>query len=292
MPTEYELEAKQAARAHFGLPSIQAFTEGHEQPPPQIAGIGIGDNVIRVYMLIDYDNLDIPDNFNSIPTQLVKTTGFHIQPTLCGVSVGHVNITAGTLGCLVGRNGQRYVLSNNHVLADVNNAQIGDRIIQPGTADGGTSPNDDIAELSDFLPIDFTAGGSNHMDAAIAKLLDINSVNPSITGIGPPATTPITATINQLVRKHGRTTGLTSGKVVDVNFDGYVNFGNGTAWFENQVAISNNQNPFSLGGDSGSLIVDSKTSKPVALLFAGDNRITLANPIGQILNNFGVTVVN
>ena len=46
---------------------------------------------------------------------------------------------------------------------------------------------------------------------------------------------------------------------------------------------------FSEPGDSGSLIVD-KTGAPVALLFAGDDSLTLANPINLVLNRFGATI--
>ena len=53
------------------------------------------------------------------------------RPTLCGTSVGHVNISAGTLGCIVKKGDDtRYILSNNHVLADSNNAPIGSAILQ------------------------------------------------------------------------------------------------------------------------------------------------------------------
>jgi len=58
------------------------------------------------------------------------------RPAPGGVSVGHVAITAGTIGCLVHRGDEIFILSNNHVLANCNKAQIGDAIIQPGRYDG------------------------------------------------------------------------------------------------------------------------------------------------------------
>ena len=90
----------------------------------------------------------------------------------------------------------------------------------------------------------------------------------------------------------GRTTGFTVGAVVDVNFDGFVTYARGLAWFENQVVVHNQRHPFSLGGDSGSLIVNEDLMEPVALLFAGDGNMTLANPIDEVLNEFNVTIVN
>ena len=49
--------------------------------------------------------------------------------------------------------------------------------------------------------------------------------------------------------------------------------------------------PFSRGGDSGSLIVDAVTLEPVALLFAGGDSLTFANPIDLVLQHYGITIV-
>ena len=73
----------------------------------------------------------------------------------CGVSIGHPNIGAGTLGCLVEKGGNHYILSNNHVLANSNDATPGDPVIQPGQEEGGTSPEDNIAILEPYREIDF-----------------------------------------------------------------------------------------------------------------------------------------
>ncbi|MEW6096063.1 MAG: hypothetical protein AB1567_06015 [bacterium] len=76
------------------------------------------------------------------------------RPAPGGVSIGHFQITAGTLGCLVKRADETYILSNNHVLANSNDAKLGDPILQPGPYDGG-KPEDQIATLSDFVPIKY-----------------------------------------------------------------------------------------------------------------------------------------
>jgi len=76
------------------------------------------------------------------------------RPAPGGVSIGHQQISAGTLGCLVKRGGEVFILSNNHVLADSNNASIGSNILQPGKYDGGDLI-DRIALLADFVPIEF-----------------------------------------------------------------------------------------------------------------------------------------
>lgn len=75
------------------------------------------------------------------------------RPAPGGVSIGHYLVTAGTLGMAVKKGGTKYILSNNHVLAKKNQAEIGDPILQPGAHDGGTTESDKIAELSEFVPI-------------------------------------------------------------------------------------------------------------------------------------------
>ena len=100
------------------------------------------------------------------------------------------------------------------------------------------------------------------------------------------------------VKKYGRTTGLTKGRVyalnatVDVAYD---EEGEKVARFVGQIIIT--PGSFSAGGDSGSLIVaDGKgrnkadDRKPVGLLFAGSSLYTVANPIGPVLTRFGVTI--
>ena len=113
--------------------------------------------------------------------------------------------------------------------------------------------------------------------------------------LGKPSSSPIAAQLGMQVTKHGRTTGRTYGEVVDVSFDGYVNYGTLTqpllAWFENQIGIQDNTTSFSEPGDSGALIVTRQNLHPVGLLFAGDSNQTLANPIDFVLNFFGATIV-
>jgi hypothetical protein len=77
------------------------------------------------------------------------------RPSPGGVSIGHTAITAGTLGCIVrDRNsGRRLILSNSHVLANSNDANVGDAIVQPGPTDGGRAPGDTIATLERFVPL-------------------------------------------------------------------------------------------------------------------------------------------
>lgn len=69
-----------------------------------------------------------------------------------GVSIGHYKVTAGTIGAIVfdRDTGEPLVLSNNHVLANSNDALIGDVILQPGPTDHGARPDDVVAQLHRF----------------------------------------------------------------------------------------------------------------------------------------------
>ena len=88
------------------------------------------------------------------------------RPVPIGVSAGNLNdlqylypfCTAGTLGArLKGSNNQYYALSNNHVFAVQNLAQLGDPIVQPGQADNGcrSTTADQIGTLADYVPLKF-----------------------------------------------------------------------------------------------------------------------------------------
>ena len=106
----------------------------------------------------------------------------HIRPAPGGVSVGHYAITAGTLSTRVFDSlGRKLILSNNHVLANSNNAQIGDPILQPGAYDGGTIATDKIATLERFIPVKETG---NIVDVALARPLNEADVADEVLDIG------------------------------------------------------------------------------------------------------------
>ena len=223
------------------------------------------------------------------PKEPVDPTARFERPVPIGVSTGHPAITAGTIGCRVTDGDNVYVLSNNHVYANENQATIKDPVIQPGTVDGGASPADDIGTLYDFEPIDF-GGGDNTIDAAIAATTAdlVGKATPS-DGYGMPKSRTVEAEFAQVVQKYGRTTGLTKGQVWALNATINVGYDSGVAVFVGQIGIVPLKGEFSAGGDSGSLVVTQK-GNPVGLLFAGGGGWTFANPIGEVLTRFGVTI--
>ncbi|MBU8934013.1 MAG: PKD domain-containing protein [candidate division Zixibacteria bacterium] len=254
------------------------------------------------------DALDaIPETIDGLPV-VAKVTGKFViyadpkarfdRPVPIGVSTGHPDITAGTIGCRVkDAGGNVYALSNNHIYANVNAASIGDNVLQPGPTDGGTDPADAIGTLYDYEPI-LLDGSDNYIDAAIALTTtgNVGTATPTGDGYGTPSTQIVSASIGQNVQKYGRTTGWTHGEVSEVNVTVevcYIPRGPmmcaESAIMVDQIAIT--PGAFSDGGDSGSLIVtDDGKNNPVGLLFAGSPDYTLANPIHYVLDRFNVTI--
>lgn len=272
-------------------------------------GIGIndaGEPVITVFTE-DKTVTGIPDKLDNIPVTQ-KVTGRFIayvdptsrfpRPVPIGVSVGHPQITAGTIGCRVkDASGNVYALSNNHVLANSNDADSGDVIIQPGPYDGGSTTTDVIGTLHAFVPILFD-GSPNLVDAAIADVTAsmVGYATPTDAAYGTPGITPIEAYVGLAVQKYGRTTGWTQGAVAEINVTVDVCYETRgprkcvkLARFVDQITIT--PGTFSAGGDSGSLIVtDDDSNNPVALLFAGSSSRTIGSPIETVLAQFNVTI--
>jgi len=222
------------------------------------------------------------------------------RPVPIGVSTGLADFATGTLGARVTNGTNVYVLSNNHVLAGVDMANIGDHILQPGPIeDGGVDPDDLIATLADAQQIDFS-GAPNTMDAAIALTTTADVGTATLPdGYGSPSSTTQPAAVGIPVQKYGRTTGYTTGSVNAVNVDvdvcyfpltETICFPGFEAHYANQFSVPDGSVPFSASGDSGSLLVTQGSNNPVGLLFAGGEGLTIANPIDPILQRFDVTI--
>jgi hypothetical protein len=119
----------------------------------------------------------IPATIDGVTTDVIEVGDLVIQantsrmrPAIAGISIAHAAVTAGTLGCLLRSeaDGQLYILSNNHVLADMNRARFGDNILQPGPLDGGSAPGDVIGTVFRFPAVDRTGTG-NLVDCTLAS---------------------------------------------------------------------------------------------------------------------------
>lgn len=277
----------------------------------------------------------VPQTVGGIPTDVFPTgiiyafqdpTG-KFRPAPGGVSIGHINITAGTLGCLVQKEGVKYILSNNHVLANSNAGEIGDPILQPGPADVGSYPEDLIAKLSEFIPIHWDSegnGGSSPCKVAGATASVLNAVAAllgSQTRLQPQKTAKAAAqenlvdcalarpvndsdVVNEIlhigtisgvaegtlglnIQKSGRTTGYTTGTIQQIDVTVQVSYGSNKTATFVDQLMAGNM---SAGGDSGSAILN-KDKEIVGLLFAGSSNSTIMNRIQNVFEALKVDII-
>ncbi len=234
------------------------------------------------------------------PAPITQELTMRVRPAKGGYSVSHPDVSAGTLGtCVydilpggtvtppqpgVGVPNRYYLLSNNHVIANSNAASIGDPILQPGTADGGTDPADRIANLTRFIPIRLSPPvpleeHNNLVDAAIAEgPFDLLNREVYWTGHVRGWRRKEDVTVGTVVQKTGRTTRYTTGRITVIDAMVDVNYGGGAvARFVDQIITTN----MSAGGDSGSLVT-TLDNVAVGLLFAGSEVAMIANQIENV----------
>ncbi|MGH9589698.1 MAG: hypothetical protein ACRD25_04850, partial [Terracidiphilus sp.] len=220
----------------------------------------------------------------------------------------------GTLGALVqDGSGNKFILSNNHVLARSDQAAKGEDIVQPGLVDENCDPTKGslVGTLAGFLPL---SSSSTNADAAIAQvntgavdtsgaILELGSLVNGTLQAAPPGTSlnggkGETPTVGMTVAKSGRTTGLTCASISAVDWTGGVDYYKDcaetqpymTKTYKNQIVITGNQ--FTDAGDSGSLVVDTSNAEPVGLFFAGGvdqsgKSQSVASPAPNVLSELG-----
>jgi hypothetical protein len=235
----------------------------------------------------------------------VSHTAKQTPPIKLGTSGGFADdldngyCCGGTLGSLVKKGTTLYILSNYHVFyGDVTDAIAGKDVIQPGLIDVNCSKTTAhvVAKLEGTRSLP-----NSNVDAGLAQIVTgMVSATGEILEIGTLSATTSAASINQAVKKSGRTTGLTKSTVsglngtvsiqYEANCAGAVAF---TKTFTGQILVANRRSKFLNSGDSGSLMVQDVTTNPkaVGLLFAGSSTIAIANPINQVLSFFGAQMV-
>lgn len=312
---------------------------------PNVVGVGVGYKtsgkrvsdelsvVVLVRQKVPLASLQpseiIPQELQGVRTDIIEVGDLRSQwvrtnrwrPAPGGISLGHYKVTAGTFGCVVRdkTTGERLILSNNHVLANRNEAQVGDPILQPGPADGGSMANDVIARLERFYPLQFTSapascnvaqsyakfgnflahlagshhqvqafqaapGATNLIDAALARPIENTAILDEILEIGS-VTGVRQASLGLVIRKSGRTTAFTTGEINVLDATVTIGYGpDRSATFENQFVTSS----MSSGGDSGALLVDAGSPNAVGLLFGGSDQASIFNPIQTVLDQLNV----
>ena len=238
--------------------------------------------------------------------------------------IGATVCCIGTLGSLWTHVGTTnpVILSNNHVLDKSGTGTAGDAIIQPlqAVCRAGHPVPLTVANLTQAAALKPVANETtgpcqgnttplcghspSNVDAAYAQIvagqvdtsgtiLDLGPVGTTSIAAAPPSATIGTPSLSEAVSKSGRTTGLTCSTIQSLNLTILVNYDAScgaaspafTAYFTNQVTISGGA--FSAGGDSGSLVVDTGTSRAVGLLYGGNSTSTVANPIQDVITAFG-----
>lgn len=285
-----------------------------------VQGVGIGEKVtlgrptgdlaLRVYVdrkrpVGTIDNpvppqVDVAD-VRGVVTDVVaigpvtaELFGDRCRPYMPGCGIGHLKVSAGTLGAFVRRpgSGELFALSNAHVLADDGLAALGDPVLQPASDDGGAHAADTVAHLEDFVPFEFgDTGFPNLVDAAIARV-DGDQVDLAIRLLGHrPA--GITRNVRRGMRVHkvGRTTDLTTGIIQDVHFRLSMTYrrsqvDRARVGFRDQVLCTR----FTEGGDSGALVLSS-SNRAVGLHFAGSPSASVFNRIGHVLDQLDIDLV-
>lgn len=282
---------------------------------PGITGVGNVGNILRIY--VEGTDTDFPAKIDNFPVEIFKTgkikalnqPSYYMQsdavtgapwivpltsvdplrtrryrPIPGGVSIGHPSITAGTHGVSLRFLGIPDGLSNNHVLAagstlQFPKANIGDSILQPGPADGGTMA-DAVGTLSWYQPID--TENSNLVDAALWRPSSPDLMSDEILDIGVPRGLG-TVQVGDVIQKSGRTSGYRTAEVIDINATFSVGYGSFEATFHNQIITDVIGDP----GDSGSAVLDMGGPNLVGLLFAGSKYITIHNHIRNVLGAIG-----
>ena len=184
------------------------------------------------------------------------------------------------------------ILSNAHVVAmnpgTGDFLPIGTPIIQPGTRDGGSNRT---GALEAYIPIDFAPNAENYADAAIGSIdVGVNaspgeqfSEEGSYWIEGWTRVSP-----GDIVRKSGRTTGVTTGTVNHTNVSVVVGYGSKSAYFVDQIVVTQDNWSFAQPGDSGSTV--DKDGEFVGLLFAGTEDCIVICKAEHIIDGLDVSV--
>lgn len=316
------MQARDAAENTYLLEPSDAMAATAESGPNglgNVVGVGIGEKyvdgmptgqmAVKIFVKEKLSASDVsaealvPQSLGGIQTDVdavgevgIQAFTARLRPAPCGVSIGNCRLVmAGTLGCVVRRGGQLFILSNNHVMALSNTSPLGTGIPQPGRLDGGICNADVIASLTQFVPINFQ-NQCNFVDAAIARtspnLVDRRIIRP---GGGRQSITPgsVVAALGMQVQKSGRTTQYRRGTVDAIAVTLNVNYApiGGVARFCRQFRVRGIGGDFSAPGDSGSLVTTWPANRPVGLLFAGGGGFTFCNDIQTVLRALGVTIV-
>lgn len=295
------LRAKRRHEAELlSYPNVQSVGVGHRH----VGGSNYGEEaiVVGVSKKVPLDDLDsddvlpasigdvtvdvqevgeiVPEVLDHRGPQAIDRKGRH-RPIPQGVSCGHPDVTAGSTGWVYQTgDGTVYIGSNNHVLADINNASVGDPALQPGTADGGGS-GDQFGQLAHYVPIE----ASVDVDLALAEVTNAKVAN-SLAEVDAPITGVVDSlAVGDELVKSGRTTGVTRNTIQQLDASVNVNYGGdaGTVTITGCILTGD----MSEGGDSGSPVAKEVNGelRAAGRLFAGSSSVTVHHHIDNELTH-------
>jgi hypothetical protein len=305
--------------------SLVEAREALEQELSALAGAGfVGiadsepDSEITVFVEDEQARQRVPRSFEGYTVQTEVTGKIQAFPTevlqpLTDVSVerqgavsplvGGISLSAyikrgmgiypyaGTLGMVTYDN---KILSNAHVIAiDEQTGEFlntGTPIIQPGSYDGGAL-DDRVGALEAYIPIDFAAKAKNYADAAIASIdagVEASAGEQFYEGGDYWIEGWIEVSKGDIVRKSGCVTGVTAGQVSRTNASVVVWYGDRSAYFVDQIVVTQDNWSFAAPGDSGSVV--DKDGEFVGLLFAGSESSAVISKAKHIIDGLGIAV--
>lgn len=245
---------------------------------------------------------EIPTMIEGVPTDVIEAIFEHqvgvpdataetaidskrYDPAQGGTSISPARFDSyyGSLGMIVADagSGAPLWLSAYHVMCnDPPWSQADKRIVQPAVDQTGNPASDTIGNLirGVYGEVDVPWGYNLYVDAAVCDISG-RAFSKSILGVGTPlgARNPMPP---ELVQKYGAATGYRVGKIVSTNFTAIV--GGTTFYYQYRAEpLWRGMESLSEAGDSGAAVLD-LDGYALGLIIAGNNIISVINPIGQI----------
>ncbi len=187
------------------------------------------------------------------------------------LSIGHESGETGTCAGVFEYNAKKWILSCSHVLAP-EGSNVNDKILCPGLKDS-ESPRI-IGRLKGFNRLDDGNFFPNTMDVGIALLIE-ESYYPELNI--HEYSIPIEDTN---VMFNGRTSGESTGVILDTNFRWTMELGGNYFGFDSQLKTS----CVSKKGDSGALLID-ENLRPIGIVIGGSDEGAVVTPIWRIFLN-------
>jgi hypothetical protein len=193
------------------------------------------------------------------------TTRYRPVPGGCSIGPQQSN-SAGTLGGWAADNTDDTIvlLTNNHVISNLDTQPTLRGVCQPGRLDGGTFPADQIGTLKRDVTLTTVPSTSPTLPAVTAVDAAIGTMTvdrtDNVLNVGPAIYELQAPTLGMNVQKRGRTSQLTTnGTITSINGTFTISYRNRTRLgriANSFVITSTDGNQFSAAGDSGSLITN------------------------------------